>query len=174
MQLGMLGVVALAGVSLAHAGEIPADLQAEADKIKAQYFTQCGDDYYAQLPSRMVEPSGPSPHPSQRKPPKMSMTFAQYKGLTMHVSVEDLSRADELNGVAWRGHIQFAAHVQREFHEFANGILLQQYPQGWSEWKASVILAGVHLEHKQGQIVVTMGPHPAWTPRAPECAAVPQ
>lgn len=173
--VGLLGGLVISGsVVGVQAGDIPSDLQAEAEKIQAQYFTQCGDDMYAQFPSRPVEATPYDWKTRQFKEPKKSIVFRQYKNLRMAIRVDDISPADQLNGIVWRGHVGFSASLEREFNEFSSSFLLHQYPQGWAEWKDSGnLLIGVSLVNKRGHITPLYPPQLAITPSAPSCASVP-
>ena len=167
LGVGLLGSVALAG-------NIPADLQAEAEKIQAQSFTKCGDDYYTQFPSLPVE-SASLVSPAKKPPAKLSARFGQYKDLRVVVRAEDVSAVDTLNGVQWRGYVTFSAFAGREFHEHGRPDFLFPVPQGWSEWKSGGPLGiGWHLEHKQGQLTVTPMILAHMKPMAPMCADLPQ
>ena len=153
------------------------ELAAEALKIQAHYFTHCGDDWYAQFPSQSVGGGyvQVTEKHYQRRPAQQSAVFRQYKDLTMAVRLEDLSYADQLNGIAWRGVVSFHASVQREFNALAGTGPFHNDPQGWSAWRqAGSLFIGTSLEKKGGQIQERFPLAHFFIPRAPDCTTIPQ
>jgi hypothetical protein len=57
--------------------------------------------------------------------------FIQIKGVTYKVKPERLSEAETLNGLEWRGRVDFFSRVYRIYDQFPLG---QQVPQ-WGDWR---------------------------------------
>jgi hypothetical protein len=137
------------------------EMEAEARRLLPTFFTKCGDDYFSKQTFR----GNPNTY-----------IIGQYKELTPRVISHPLSKADPLNGIEWKGIIQFTASVMREFAhgKMFSQVLSTHKPDVWSEWKESGMMA-VHalpIEKKNGRITTDQrGP----MERASiDCAAIPR
>jgi hypothetical protein len=104
------------------------EIEAEAQNLLSTYFTKCGDDYF----SKQTFQGNPDAY-----------IIGQYKELATRVMSHPLSQADLLNGIEWKGIVQFTATVMREFaHGKMFGEMLSLLkPDVWSEWKGPGLLA---------------------------------
>jgi hypothetical protein len=147
---------------LAAAAQSPEqEMEAEAYRLLPTFFTKCGDDYFSKQTFR----GNPNTY-----------IIGQYKELTPRVISHPLSKADPLNGIEWKGTIQFTASVMREFAhgKTFSGLLSTHKPDVWGEWKELGIMAAYAfpIEKKNGRITADQrGP----MERASiDCAAIPR
>jgi hypothetical protein len=143
------------------AAEIDQEIEAEAQKLLPTYFTKCGDDYF----SKQTFEGNPDTY-----------IIGQYKELTTRIISHSLSQADSLNGIEWKGIIQFTATVMREFvhGKMFEDILSRRKPDVWSEWEQASMLAvnAVPTEKKNGRII--MNQRMSKGRASIDCAAIPR
>jgi hypothetical protein len=157
----LLSLILLQLCPLAVAQSPEQEMEAEARRLLPTFFTKCGDDYFSKQTFR----GNPDTY-----------IIGQYKDLTPRIISHSLSKADPLNGIEWKGVIQFTASVMREFAhgKTFSGVLSTHKPDVWSEWKESGGLAvhAIPIEKKNGRITTDQrGPMER---TSIDCGAVPR
>jgi len=158
-------VILVLGSPRVWADEATQEMDAEAQKLRAQYFTTCGEDAFTKETMRGGQGA---------------YMIHQYKELTVTTESTPLSQTDRLNGLAWKGVIRFTATAERvfphgkAFKDVRDILPSADAPDVWSPWKEMSIFAVqvVPAEKRQGQVLLDQ--HLAKQLAATPCAAIPR
>lgn len=96
----------------------------EASKAWDQYFTKCGDSYYTRVRSTGLLSRGEY--------------IGEYRPVSITIKESQLTEADKLNGIVWKGHTYFNAPAERA------------YRGGWSAWNSEGIHLNIYLWKQSG------------------------
>jgi hypothetical protein len=150
----------LAGIAAAQTPE--QELQAEAQKLFPTVFTKCGEDYFSKRIFKFKSGT--------------AYVISQYKELAAGVKSYPLSKPDALNGIQWKGVIQFTASAARDFphgEQFLKQGLNPRQLDVWNEWKAPQMGPYTYpLQKKNGVVTITRRPPMEITPI--KCSEVPK
>jgi hypothetical protein len=110
-----------------------AEAQHQAEQFWGKWLTKCGDSYFDGPPGSLRE----------------------FKEIKFGIVAAPLSRADELNGIQWKGNSMYAARAMREQEKGVWGAWMDGPQDGPTMKSAGEKGFGVlHLEKKDGQWVL--------------------
>lgn len=113
------------GIAYGQDDVLDVEIDSKATELLTKSFTKCGDDFYL-LPrglGRQVGSAG-------KAVPLYGLTH--YKDVTATVQNTPITKADELNGIQWKGQFIFTATVAREFVRPPGQPAAAAH---WSEWR---------------------------------------
>jgi hypothetical protein len=127
----------------------PSDIVAAAEASRA-FMAQrqtCGDKVVMALDVSPPQPSGFTNVPGY-KPLKPYTIYNEAVGLDRRIDGpgDNLSAADRMNGIRWKGRVHMVAKAAREITVSRGG----GGNQAWTPWKSNVTLAIVELQQRNG------------------------
>jgi hypothetical protein len=104
-----------------------AELEQEGQRLLAQKYIKCGDDYFTKFQPMVTVSMPKGPH---------SWAILQAKEVMVGTDLSKLADVDRLNGVEWKGRVEVQARLVRWY------ATAQLYPkwvppqrQGWTDWE---------------------------------------